>query len=170
MLLTKEEVKQFIPQRPPILMVEEVHEYEKGESIITSKWLPKGDPAFEGHFPGFPLLPGVLLVEAAAQSGAILMSLDEQEWQKGKLLDNLKPPRTIGVLGGAKVRFKKPVFPDTRIFIHAKVEWFKHGAMSLKVRALNDKDQTLMSGSLTLSTVLKSSLNKLKDEKLLRSV
>ena len=167
MIISLEKVKELIPQRAPILMVDQVLEYSPGKSILTSKWVgPDADP-FKGHFPGFAILPGVFLIEAAAQTGALMMALDRMNKLNDQYKDVGKSQDSIGVLGGSKVRFKKPVFPKTRLFFSGIVEWQRSGSMSLKVKAYDQHEDTLMVGSVTLSTVLKSRLTKkTKDETL----
>ncbi len=158
MILSKEEIKKLIPQRDPILMIDKVMEYSAEQSILTSKWVGEDAAPFRGHFPDFPILPGVFLIEGAAQTGAILLGLDGMEWEFGDEINVEVAPKTIGVLGGSKVRFKKPVFPNAQIYFSGVVEWKRAGSMSLKVKAYDQDNKTLMSGSVILSTVLKSQL------------
>ncbi len=163
-LISATEILDLIPQRPPILMIDGVCAYTKGSSIITSKRVDENSAAFKGHFPDFPLLPGVLLIEAAAQTGAIMMRLEELDWQIGTKINTTLAPKKIGVLGGSKVRFKKPVFPNTEFFVHGTIDWYKHGSMALKVKVMSAEKEVFMSGSVTLSTTLKSNLEKVNSK------
>jgi len=170
-IISAQGIKDLIPQRPPILMIDGVTEYEPGKSITTTKWVGTEDGAFNGHFPGFPLFPGVLLIEAAAQTGAVIMQLDELNWSPGDdFTKDPNAPETMGVLGGSKIRFKKPLFPETQLFVQGTVEWFMKGSMSLKVKATNGKGDVLMSGAVTLSTILKSQLKGTKNGQLTEAV
>jgi UDP-3-O-[3-hydroxymyristoyl] N-acetylglucosamine deacetylase/3-hydroxyacyl-[acyl-carrier-protein] dehydratase len=108
--LNTEEVMQVLPHRYPFLFVDRVVEFE-GETKITGvKSVTINEPFFEGHFPGHPVMPGVLLVEAMAQVASIL------------LFKLAKTSSRIGYFMSADgVKFRKPVFPGDTIFIHAEL-------------------------------------------------
>ena len=76
-MLNKEEIKKIIPQREPFLMIDEVEEYTPGENCTAYKKVTADEYYFKGHFPGNPIMPGVLMVESLAQTGAIaILSLE----------------------------------------------------------------------------------------------
>ena len=103
---------QIIPHRPPFLLVDRVLEIEIGKKITAQKAVTMNEPFFVGHFPGEPVMPGVLIIEALAQAGAIaLLSMDEY---KGKIA-------YFGALNNAKFR-KKVVPGDT---LKLEVEFLK---------------------------------------------
>ncbi len=110
MLLDKEEIKKIIPQREPFLMIDEVEEYTPGESAIAYKHVNESEYYFKGHFPGNPIMPGVLIVEALAQTGAVaILSMEEN---KGK----------NALFGGIdKLRFKKQVIPGDTLKLEVKI-------------------------------------------------
>lgn len=109
-MLNKEEIKNIIPQRDPFLMIDEVEEYVPGESAIAYKNINEKEWYFKGHFPGNPIMPGVLIAESLAQTGAVaILSMDEN---KGK----------NALFGGIdKMKFKRKVVPGDRLKLEVKI-------------------------------------------------
>lgn len=110
MKLNKEQIKEIIPQRDPILLVDEVTDMVPNESIEAKFYVSPEMPVFEGHFPGDPVLPGVYSVESLAQTADILLLSMEQ--YKGKT------PLFIGIDG---VKFKRKVLPGMHMRMTAKI-------------------------------------------------
>ena len=96
------EVLKRIPHRYPFLLVDRAEDYRPSQSIVGIKCVTVNEPFFEGHFPGYPVMPGVLIVEALAQSGAVLMS---------KSLDVDVRGKTIFFVSVDNCRFRAPVRP-----------------------------------------------------------
>ena len=109
-MLDKEEIKKIIPQRDPFLMIDEVENFIPGESAIAYKNVNIEEWYFKGHFPGNPIMPGVLIAESLAQTGAVaILSVDEN---KGK----------NALFGGIdKMRFKRQVVPGDRLKLEVKI-------------------------------------------------
>lgn len=109
-MLNKEEIKEIIPQREPFLMIDEVEEYVSGESCIAYKNVEETEWYFKGHFPGNPIMPGVLITESLAQAGAVaILSVPEN---KGK----------NALFGGINnMKFKKMVVPGDRLKLEVKI-------------------------------------------------
>ena len=109
-MLNKEEIKKIIPQREPFLMIDEVEEYVPGESAVAYKNVSADEWYFQGHFPGNPIMPGVLITESLAQAGAVaILSLEEN---KGK----------NALFGGINnMKFKRMVVPGDRLKLELKI-------------------------------------------------
>ena len=109
-MLNKEEIENIIPQRDPFLMIDEVEQYTPGESAIAYKHVKESEWYFKGHFPGNPIMPGVLITEALAQTGAVaILSMNEN---KGK----------NALFGGIdKMKFKKIVVPGDVLKLEVKI-------------------------------------------------
>ena len=71
MLMNREQIKEVLPHREPFLLVDEVEEMEVGKSIVAKKYVTEDEYYFQGHFPGRPIMPGVLIVESLAQAKAM---------------------------------------------------------------------------------------------------
>ncbi|OGO04463.1 MAG: 3-hydroxyacyl-[acyl-carrier-protein] dehydratase FabZ [Chloroflexi bacterium RBG_13_54_9] len=109
MTLGAREIQQIIPHRWPFLLVDKIVEMESGVRAVGIKNVSVNEPFFQGHFPGQPIMPGVLIVEALAQVGAV--ALLSQPENKGKL---------VFFAGIDSFRFRRPVLPgDTlRLEVH----------------------------------------------------
>lgn len=109
-MLDVNEIMKIIPQRAPFLMLDRVEEYVPGESAIAYKNVCINEQYFQGHFPDMPIMPGVLIVEALAQTGAVaILSMEEN---KGK----------NALFGGIdKLRFKKQVVPGDVLKLEVKI-------------------------------------------------
>lgn len=105
------EIMKMIPHRYPILLVDRLIDYVEGESAIGLKNVTMNEPHFNGHFPGMPVMPGVLIVEAMAQTSAILVVKTLGEEARGKIVYFM----TID-----NARFRKPVVPGDSLHIHVK--------------------------------------------------
>ncbi|MFA1822477.1 3-hydroxyacyl-ACP dehydratase FabZ [Virgibacillus oceani] len=105
-----EQIKETIPHRYPFLLVDKVTEMEEGKRITGIKNVTANEPFFQGHFPEYPVMPGVLIVEALAQAGAIAVL--GMEDNKGK----------IGFLAGLdKCRFKQQVKPGDQLKLEVEI-------------------------------------------------
>ena len=110
MVLNKEGIKNIIPQREPFLMIDEVEEYVPGESAIAYKHVDGNEYYFKGHFPGNPIMPGVLIVESLAQTGAVAILSMEENKEKNALFGGID-----------KIRFKRQVVPGDTLKLEVKI-------------------------------------------------
>lgn len=121
------DIQKVLPHRYPFLLVDKILEIETGKKAIGLKNVTFNEPFFQGHFPGTPIMPGVLIVEAMAQVGGIaILSMNEY---KGKL----------AVLTGIeKMKFRKQVVPGDTLIMEAELIAFKMGIGKAKVCARVD--------------------------------
>ena len=113
-MLTYDQIKAIIPHRPPFLLIDRVVEIEAGKSCRGIKQVSGNEPFFEGHFPEYAVMPGVLIVEALAQVGGV--ALLQQEEFKGKL---------AFFAGIDKSRFKKQVTPGDTLDLYVEITKIK---------------------------------------------
>ncbi len=109
-MLDSNEIKKIIPQREPFLMIDEIEEYVPGESAICYKNVDINEWYFKGHFPGNPIMPGVLITESLAQAGAVAILSEEKSKGKNALFGGID-----------KMRFKRQVVPGDRLRLEVKI-------------------------------------------------
>ena len=105
------EIMQHVPHRYPFLLVDRVLECEAGQRIKAVKNVTINEPYFQGHFPGYPVMPGVLIIEALAQVSAILAYITRGERPNAKSL--------LFFAGIDQARFKRPVFPGDQLVLES---------------------------------------------------
>lgn len=140
-VLNQEQIKEIIPQREPFLMIDEVEEYVPGQSATAYKYVKEEEWYFKGHFPGNPIMPGVLITESLAQTGAIaILSLEEN---KGK----------NALFGGIdKMKFKKMVVPGDKLKLEVKIIKQK-GPIGVGEAIATVEDKVVARGDLTFAVV-----------------
>ena len=107
--LTYKDIIKILPHRHPFLFVDMITELEVGERVVGIKNVTINEYFFTGHFPGKPIMPGVLVIEAMAQVGGILAKLSQPESMTNK------GDSAIYFVAMDKVRFRKPIFPGDQI-------------------------------------------------------
>lgn len=121
------EIQKILPHRYPFLLIDKITEMEEGKSITGIKNVTVNEPFFQGHFPGNPIMPGVLICEALAQAGAVLLLGMEEN--KGKL----------GVFTGINnFKFRRQVVPGDTLVLKAELVTYRHGMGKANVEASVD--------------------------------
>ena len=106
------EIMKLLPHRYPFILVDRVVELVEGDKIIALKNVTINEPFFAGHFPGAPIMPGVLIIEAMAQAGGILFAVSQPEEKRGG---------PVYFMGMDKVKFRKPVVPGDQLIFEVKI-------------------------------------------------
>ena len=140
-VLTTKEIMEIIPHRQPFLLIDRIEELEPGKRAVGKKCVSYNEPFFNGHFPQEPVMPGVLMVEALAQTGAVaILSLEEN---KGK----------IAYFGGIKnCRFRGKVVPGDKLRLETTIIKCKgpvgvgHAVASVDGKVVVDAELTFMIG------------------------
>jgi len=102
------QIQQILPHRYPFLMVDKIVDFKDNEYIVGIKNLTMNEEFFQGHFPGRPIMPGVLMIEAMAQTSAILAKRSSQ---------GIPPEKLIYLVGADDCRWRKPVVPGDQLKI-----------------------------------------------------
>lgn len=105
-------ILELLPHRYPFLLVDRVVAYEPGRRVVCHKSVSANEPFFQGHFPGQPVMPGVLVIEALAQAGGVLSHLNRGSTSAGKLSYLVKVD---------KARFSRMVVPGDRLELDVEI-------------------------------------------------
>ena len=120
-------ILQLLPHRYPILLVDRVLSFEKDKRIVALKNVTINEPFFQGHFPSRPVMPGVLMLEALAQTAALL-SFESAGTEPG-------PDTVVYFVGIDGARFKRVVEPGDQLHLHAEIERARAGIYKYKAWA-----------------------------------
>ncbi len=142
--IVSRDILDLLPHRYPFLMVDRVLSFEPMKSIHAIKGVTINEPFFQGHFPAYPVMPGVLILEALAQAGGILV------------IKSLPPAETTDKIflftGMEKVLLRRPVFPGDQLHLHVTYERHKLGMWKTNAKAVVN-EKTVAEGILTASIV-----------------
>lgn len=115
-MLNAKQIMEIIPHRQPILMIDQIIELEPGKRVVGLKNISANEPVFAGHYPGNPIFPGVLIVEAMAQAGAVAL-LSQPEYA-GRV------PIFAGI---DECKFRKPVLPGDQLRLEVEIVTVRRG-------------------------------------------
>ncbi|MBW2276514.1 MAG: 3-hydroxyacyl-ACP dehydratase FabZ [Deltaproteobacteria bacterium] len=141
----RETIERILPHRPPFLFVDRVRELDAGKRILADLELRPEEPHFSGHFPGRPIMPGVLIAEALAQTSGLLLALSAME--RGE-----DPGGRMFYLARADVKWTEPAEPGQTLELEAQLQRELGPLVAFKVRAFT-KRVDVASGTLTLARV-----------------
>jgi beta-hydroxyacyl-ACP dehydratase FabZ len=141
-MMTINQIMQLLPHRYPMLLVDRVLEIEDGKRIVGLKNVTVNEPFFQGHFPGAPIMPGVLIVEAMAQCGGILFLKEMGGAHQSKLF----------YFGGIdKARFRKPVVPGDQLIM--EIEVLQRRASTARLRGVAKVEGSVVAEAEMLSVM-----------------
>lgn len=133
MKLNIHQIRKILPHRYPFLLVDRVEDIEFGKRIHAIKNVSVNESLFQGHFPEYPVFPGVLIMEALAQAAAVLTFASASEDETKQSADDL-----YLFAGIDNARFKRPVLPGDRLDLFAEMSASKRGIYKYKVVAKVD--------------------------------
>ena len=134
-------IQEILPHRYPFLLVDRVVAIEPGRSIQALKNVTVNEEFFEGHFPGHPVMPGVLILEALAQAGGVLLLHDRPDREQ----------KLLYFTGVERARFRRPVVPGDQLMLEIEILNLRRQACKLQARALVD-------GKLAAEAILSSAM------------
>ena len=123
-----QEILGFLLHRYPFLLIDRVVEFEPTKRLVAIKNVTINEPFFQGHFPGYPIMPGVLVVEAMAQAGGMIMMAEIPDREK----------KLVVFTGIERAKFRRPITPGDQIRIEVEVLSFRTRAGRIHGRALVD--------------------------------
>jgi 3-hydroxyacyl-[acyl-carrier-protein] dehydratase len=128
-MLDINDIMKILPHRPPFLLVDRVTEIENGKRLVAFKNVTMNEPFFPGHFPGHPVMPGVLIIEALAQAACILAIVSSDESVRSKV---------TYFVGIDNAKFRKPVFPGDQLCLEVEAVSSRRGIWTFKAAARVD--------------------------------
>jgi len=123
-----QEILGFLPHRYPFLLIDRIVEFERTKRLVAIKNVTINEQFFQGHFPGHPIMPGVLVIEAMAQAGGVIMMYELPDREK----------KLVVFTGIERAKFRRPVTPGDQLRIEVEVLSFRPRAGRIQGRALVD--------------------------------
>ena len=146
-MIERSEIETMIPHRPPFLWIDRVEELEPGVRCVAAKFIDPADPIFAGHFPAKPILPGVLLIEAVAQTAGVMMGSAAPQ---GATSVGASTGERLALLAAVNhFKFFKPVTPGQELRIETK-KLTEAGQMALITGTVLVGGEIVASGELSV--------------------
>ena len=125
MTIDIQEILGFLPHRYPFLLIDRIVEFERTKRLVAIKNVTINEPFFQGHFPGYPIMPGVLVVEAMAQAGGIIIMYELPDREK----------KLVVFTGIERAKFRRPVTPGDQLRLEVEVLSFRPRAGRIEGKA-----------------------------------
>lgn len=135
------EIMKSLPHRYPFIMIDRILELVPGEKVVALKNVTINEPFFQGHFPGNPIMPGVLIIEAMGQAGAVLAAESMSREENGSL---------IFFMGMDRVKFRKPVIPGDQLVFEMK--FLKRRGKVFKMAGIAYVDEKIVAEAQLMAT------------------
>ena len=132
-----QEILEFLPHRYPFLLIDRIVEFEAAKRLVAIKNVTINEPFFQGHFPGYPIMPGVLVVEAMAQAGGIIMMAEMPD----------RHDKLVVFTGIERAKFRRPVTPGDQLRIEV-------GVLSFRPRNGKIEGKAFVEGKLACEAIL----------------
>ena len=136
-----QKIMELLPHRYPFIMIDRIIELVPGKKVVALKNVTINEPFFQGHFPGEPIMPGVLIIEAMGQAGGVLAAESMDLKKKGSL---------IFFMGMDKVKFRKPVVPGDQLIL--EIQFLKQRSQAFKMSGIASVDDQRVAEAELLAT------------------
>jgi len=143
--LVYQDIVRFLPHRYPFLLIDRITEIELGKNIVGIKNVTANEPFFQGHFPGNPIMPGVLIIEAMAQAGGILARLSLNGLAEKENTDS------VFFMTMDKVKFRRPVVPGDQLRLD--ISTLRSGSRVWKMEGKAFVEQYLVAEAVLAATI-----------------
>ncbi len=147
------DILEIIPHRPPFLFVESIIRFKYDKSIVGTYLIKEDEPYFKGHFPGNPIMPGVIILDALAQTSGLLWGFTEQIKNAD---ENAEDSQTLFYLASSKIKFLEPAYPGDLLELRAVSDRNFGRIYSYSIQA-NVGRKVIVEGTLALAFMEKKS-------------
>jgi len=144
MTMTNEEILAYLPQKSPFRFIDKIHKISD-EEIEASYTFREDESFYKGHFPGNPITPGVILLEAMAQTGVVAYGI----YLTSQIMTKEEMDQYLTVFTDAEVDFSGIIRPGERVIIRAKKKFFRRLKLRVEVELMNENGDVACSGTIS---------------------